>query len=274
MNKNKILKVCLIILAIFCIAAIVEISLRAITKSIADISQKVEEKKHEEIIYNSEEKQIEREIQTFIQNIINAIQDNDYDYIYSLLDSNYNKYKFNNEIEKMKKYIDENFPREANYVLTDINQYSGTYHIIISKEIDEVYTTQYLTAIRNGQNNYNLILENYEYIAKKDLKYVKDDIEYTISYEYRTSDITNYVIDITNKTNKVIDVKFDIVTAASSNGKKFQSTLPENEIIGAYDTKRVEVAVLNKNILISSLQLETIQNSNKEIISFVFENGM
>ena len=180
-----------------------------------EYSDKKKEEKKQEEAYNSEASKTERQIRTFIDNIYSAIKDKDYAYISMCLDKNYNECIFDNSIENLKEYIENNIVIDDSYIISKISQDEGLYQVLIGVQSENSYNTQTFTVNVIDENECELMLGEYSSFKKNNEIAKYSNLSYNLVYNYRTPDIVSYLIDITNFTDEEIVIEFNETSATS-----------------------------------------------------------
>ena len=89
MDKRRVFKICISVFLFFVAMAVLEIAIRGISKGISNIASNVKEEKKQDEIYNSESEIEKRNVKEFVDNVLKALQDDDYDYVIHYLDRRY-----------------------------------------------------------------------------------------------------------------------------------------------------------------------------------------
>ena len=152
MYKSRIFKICIIVFLFFVVMAIIEIVTRGISSEISNIVINIEEEKKNEEFYNSEKEVNKRNIKEFVNNILDALNDKDYDYVTYYLDDTYLKYFFDNDKEKTKETLKNYLEDGVKYQITDISDAGDKYYVSIGYTKDEIFRTKYITLydLENG----------------------------------------------------------------------------------------------------------------------------
>ena len=92
------------------------------------------------------------DIKEFVNNIMDALNDKDYDYVTYYLDDTYLKYFFDNDKEKTKETLKNYLEDGVKYQITDISDAGDKYYVSIGYTKDEIFRTKYITLydLENG----------------------------------------------------------------------------------------------------------------------------
>lgn len=271
MEQKKIIKFVVIILCIFILAAIFEISLKALSRKVEEFSEDRKEEKKQEEIYNSESAQNERRIVEFTKIICEAVKDKDYNYLWSIIDTTYKKYKFNDDFEAFKTYVND-ISYGDSYEVTKVNKTGKLYQATIGVTTGKSYTSKYITINSEDFNKLKFMFDEYITLKEMDEIAVSSDLSYNISFYYRTSGAIAYVVQIKNLSDKDINLEFSKTALVFSDATKLYGKNPEPLSLKANESKVVELYFGENNNGALYIQLELIKNGKNDINEIIFSS--
>ncbi|MBQ9314981.1 MAG: hypothetical protein IJ220_08365 [Clostridia bacterium] len=268
MDKKKIIKICLIFILPFFVLALIETGIRALIGLSGKISQREEEKKQEQAEYNSDKQITQRQITTFIEDIVDAIGDKDYNYVFDSLDEAYREYKFNNEVNKLKEYMEEKINIGTKHEIIRINQNGGMYQVLLGITNGNLYSSQSFTVKVQGINECTFMFDEYTNFNKMNETAKYTDVQYQLSYYYETPEAMGYIIDIEDLTAENIKIDFDESSKlVLTNGKTYKCGTISSIEIKPNESNRIEIVFPKQYIGKSYLQLNVTENDvPREII--------
>lgn len=270
MENKKIIKVVVIIFAVIIAFALIEILIKFLLGVAQNMYEKSEERKQEEIEYNSDASKSKRQVTTFLDNIISAIKEKDYSYIMTCLDDNYKQYMFNNNIEELKTHIEKNYNIEGEYEYQNIDLDGGIYQVTIKmpNNNSKTFTVNIL-----GENNCSLFLGNYTAFMKRNEIKITSDLTYNVSYYYETSDLKAYVVDVKNTSSGDINISFSNASKlVSYDGRVFTGSIPARKSIKSGEITRIEFKFLRRSLPGSYIQFDITKNDVKETMQIDLSN--
>ena len=243
MGKNNFIKIGFIILGVFIVLAIIEISIRALSGKISEFSENRKEEKKQEEIYNSDEARTERRIQEFINVFYKAVEDKDYNYVWQIINETYRKYKFNDDINNLKTYLQSEFILGDSYVVTGVGKNGGLYQVLVGISSGDKYTSRYFTIDidEENENLFMIMFGEYYSIDEMDEVTSNEKIECRLDYYCVSPEIETYVLNIKNISEQDINITFKNTTWGGYNGRKYNGTKPDAISLKTNESKRVEV---------------------------------
>lgn len=275
MDKKNIIRICFIVIGVFIVLAVIEIGIRALSNKVVEYSQqKEEEKKHEEI-YNSAESKTEREVRAFGEVIINAIKNSDYKYIWGILDETYKKYKFKDDFNNLKEFVETNFQLGNSCNIANVRHSGNENHITLGVTSGDAYFSKYITIIGKNSNDFKFMFDEYSDLQIKKETATYSEITYANTFVYYVSGYEVYVLDITNTSQKETNITFNNIALVSSAGKKTYGSKPENLVLEPDETKTVELYFKSPGVWTSYLELDLIKDgeNSKVNINYIEYKG-
>lgn len=263
MENKSIVKICAITLGIFIIFAIIEISIKALTKKFSDYSEQKQEEKIQEEIYNSDAAVEEREVREYTKIICDAIEDKDYDYIWQALDETYKKYKFNDNLDELKSYID-NVDFGDEYAVTYTKKTGNLYQVMLGVTSGDKYFSKYFTIDVKEKNAKKFMFDEYTKIEELSEIAVYSGLDYEIIYYYNSGAIKAYVLKIKNTSKEEVKLEFSNTNLGYHNGKRIKCNTQKNVVLNSEETKNVEIYFNTDKTSPSYLELEL--NKNGEVL--------
>ena len=246
MDKRKIFKICMFVLLFFVIMAVVEIGLRGISKGISNISNNIKEAKKEQEIYNSEYETSKRDVKEFVNNVLNALKDEDYDYVTHYLDRRYFKYFFDNDKEKVKTALSSFLDKNTTYQITNVSDAEQRYYVNIGFTSGDNFYTKYVTVFGTNVENYRIMFEYCDYIATSDYYAKMDGLSFENIFNYSLGGEIIYPIDISNNSGESVEIEFTNAYLFGSAGTQIESDIPDKITIGPNEMQRIKL--ISKNI--------------------------
>lgn len=274
MDKRKVFKICISIFLVFVIMAVIEIAIRGISSGVSNIANNIKEKKEEREIYNSETEVAKRNVKEFVNNVLEALQDEDYDYVTHCLDRRYLKYFFDDDKEKVKSSLCGFLDGDADYQITNVTDSEQRYYVSIGFTSGESFYTKYVTVFGTNTENYAIMFEYCDYIVASDYHTKTDNLYFSNTFTYSANGVVTYPIDITNNSSE--DVEIDIVDKymLDSSGTKIKCDGPENITIKANDKKQIKlfrkktfgsISYINMNIKVNGQEQKIEMYSNESL---------
>lgn len=273
MYKSRIFKICIIIFLFFVVMAIIEIITRGISSEISNIVINIEEEKKNEEFYNSEKEVNKRNIKEFVNNILDALNDKDYDYVTYYLDDTYLKYFFDNDKEKTKETLKNYLEDGAKYQITDISDAGDKYYVSIGYTKDEIFRTKYITLYDLENGVYKIMLGHYNYISPSDYSTKSNNIIFDNTYTYAVGNKRVYPIDICNNSNEDVVIEFEDAYLLGITGNQKHCMNIENVTLKTGENQKIELIVENIVEDIISLNLKVKINGIEKDIQMYSEKG-
>lgn len=271
--SKKTIRIIITVVMIIFAFALLEIAIRALFGLFGNVSDKIEEKKQEKIVYNSEKEKAHRQVTTFLDYYFDALKDGDYYYAFYNLHEAYRAYMFEDDIDKFEEYIKENFPVIENVEYTNINRKGGLYQVIASFTSGDSAYNKNLTVKIVGENECDLLFGDYNVFEKRSEVSNYKVLRYSLSYLYETSTAKVYVVDIHNNSMQDVSLEFnDVSRFVSTAGYVFDGTKPASSIIKPGETYRVRLAFAKDVMGESSLELDTNENGVKRLVKIYFSD--
>lgn len=269
MENKSIIKICAIIFGVFIIFAIIEISIKVITQKVNDFSEQKTEEKRQEEIYNSDESIEEREVRDYTKVICQAIEDRDYDYIWQALDEVYRKYKFNDNIEELKTYIN-NISFGDKYDVTYTNKTGYLYQVTVGITSGESYSSKSFTINVKEVNAKKFMFDEYTNLEEMSETAVYSDLNYEIIYYYNNSVVKTYVLKVKNVSSEDIKLEFLKTTLVYHNGNMIYGNKPEVLELKPSESKNIEIYFSTARTSPSFLELDINKNNENRVDTVIF----
>lgn len=261
MEKNKILKVCFIIIGFFFVLAIIESSIRAIAGLTNKAIQSKEEKKQEEIEYDSDEQREKRQVKLFLDDIIKAIKDNDYNYIYDSMDETYRECMFNDSINEVRTYMKSNIKIGENYDYMRMTKNGGMYQVLVGNSDDSVYSSQGFSVRIIGDNKYSFMFDEYTLFKKVDSHATYSNLDYNLKCYYETTDTITCLLEIENLTFNSIEIDFvEPSKLVFINGNISIGNETDSIVVASNETNKVEITFTKQLAEKSFLKLNVLED--------------
>lgn len=261
MDKSKILKVCFVVLGFFFVLAIIESSIRAIVGVANNKIQEKEEKKQEEIKYASDEQKEKRQIEYFLEDIITAIKEKDYNYIFDSLDETYRECIFNNSINEIKEYMKNNVKISDDYEFLRVNQNGGMYQVLVGNSSDDIYSAQSFSVRAVDENIYAFMFDEYTSFKKVESHAAYSNIDYKVKCIYENNDIVTCLVEIENLTSNPIEIDFnEPCKLVYVNGKVSIGNKLENLIINTNENSKIELTFAKQLAEKSFLKMNILED--------------
>ena len=264
MENKAIIKICAIVIGVFVMFAIIEISIKGIGKKVNEFSEKKEEEKKQEEIYNSDEAVEERMVKDFINTVCKAIRDNDYDYLWQALDNAYRKYKFNDNIEELKTYINANVNLGETHQVTYTKKVGKIYIATVGVTNGDSYFSKYFTVDTKEENAFKFMFD--EYVSMEEVSEIAaySDLKFELIYKYDDSITKNYVIKVDNIIESDVNIKFTGTSLFYSSGRKVSGSIPISLDLKSNESGEIEIYFRTDNNYPDSLELEIIKNGENK----------
>lgn len=273
MYKSRIFKICIIAFLFFVVMAIIEIITRGISSEISNIVINIEEEKKNEEFYNSEKEVNKRNIKEFVNNILDALNDKNYDYVTYHLDDTYLKYFFDNDKEKTKETLKNYLEDGVKYQITDISDAGDKYYVSIGYTKDEIFRTKYITLYDLENGVYKIMLGHYNYISPSDYSTKSNNIIFDNTYTYAVGNKRVYPIDICNNSNEDVVIEFEDAYLLGITGNQKHCMNIENVTLKTGENQKIELIVENIVEDIISLNLKVKINGIEKDIQMYSEKG-
>ena len=276
MDKKRLIKIGCIVIGVFLALALLESGIRALTGVINDVSQKREEKKQEEKVYNSDEEKVKRQIMTFLDDIFDAIKDKDYTYVYDSLDETYREYLFHDEVTTLEEYIKEKITIGDSYEYIRFNQKGDMYQVLVGMTNGGEYSSLGVTVKVIDQNRCTILFDEYEEFRSMDKIASYPNMQYQLAYYYETPNVMGYVMDIQNLSENDAVITFDDkANLIMTSGKNYQSSKLASTTVKAKESSRVEINFLKQFGGKSYLKLNLKENDvSKQVLISLEEDIM
>ena len=253
--------------------AIIEIVTRGISSEISNIVSNIEEEKKNEEFYNSEKEVNKRNIKEFVNNILDALNDKDYDYVTYYLDDTYLKYFFDNDKEKTKETLKNYLEDGVKYQITDISDAGDKYYVSIGYTKDDIFRTKYITLYDLENGVYKIMLGHYNYISPSDYSTKSNNIIFDNTYTYAVGNKRVYPIDICNNSNEDVVIEFEDAYLLGITGNQKHCMNIENVTLKTGENQKIELIVENIVEDIISLNLKVKINGIEKDIQMYSEKG-
>ncbi len=248
MEKEKIKKVIIILLALIFVLILSEVIIRFISRSVEKIKVNIEDNKKDEEYQDTQEYIQEVYLEDCIDKSIKLLRSGDYEKLYELLNPTYKEYMEFNSIESFITYL-KNYVKDTETVeLDDYYMNYGKYVCTFSGRT-AVGTSKYKVLIEKNINdtseyNFNIIFDDINYIETYDTYraiYV-DNIKYSLLYKVSSKDYSDIIMSITNNTSKEVKISLsDIFLTKSDKKRYYPKDYEETEhIIPAGESSRVK----------------------------------
>ena len=248
MEKEKIKKVIIILLALIFVLILSEVIIRFISRSVEKIKVNIEDNKKDEEYQDTQEYVQEVYLEDCIDKSIKLLRSGDYEKLYELLNPTYKEYMEFNSIESFITYL-KNYVKDTETVeLDDYYMNYGKYVCTFSGRT-AVGTSKYKVLIEKNINdtseyNFNIIFDDINYIETYDTYraiYV-DNIKYSLLYKVSSKDYSDIIMSITNNTSKEVKISLsDILLIKSDKKRYYPKDYEETEhIIPAGESSRVK----------------------------------
>ena len=272
MDKRRVIKITILIIGVIFIATLLELGIRFIASSINENIENKVLQEQEEKIYNSYGETVKRNIELFLEDILDAINNKDYTHVFTCLESTYKKYMFDDDIEKMKAYIEKELSGLTNYEIIKISSKAFIHNVIVGISSEDGYATKTFTIKAIDEENFSIMFGEFNSIKEENLKYSLEKFDFNVNYAYSVSEFLVYVLDISNKTKETADFKFNSISMIYSSGNLKNGKVPDEFKLGGGETKRVELVFSKTMITESILNLDLNINDVSQIIKMIFEN--
>ena len=253
--------------------AVLEIAIRGISKGISNIASNVKEEKKQDEIYNSESEIAKRNVKEFVDNVLKALQDDDYDYVIHYLARRYLFYFFDNDKEKAKSSLSDFLGSESNYQITNVSDAEQRYYVNIGFTSGDNFYTKYITVFGTNVENYRLMFGYYDYIVSSDYYTKVNDLSFDNNFNYSIGGEIIYPIDITNNSGEQVEIEFTRKYLLGVTGTPIECNGPEKIIIKPNEKQRIElyskevredILYLNMDIKINGIDEKIKMYSDEE----------
>lgn len=266
MDKRRVFKICISVFLFFVAMAVIEIAIRGISKGISNVVNNVKEKKEQEEIYNSEPEVTKRNVKEFVDNVLKALQDDDYDYVTHCLDRRYLIYFFDNDKEKVKNSLSNFIGSESNYQITNISDTEQRYYVNIGFTSGDNFYTKYITVFGTNVENYRLMFGYYDYIVSSDYYKKVNNLSFDNNFNYSVDGKVVYPIDIINNSGEQVEIEFNKKYLLGITGTPIECDGPDKIIIKPNEKQRIELSSKNINEDILYLNMDIKINGIEEKI--------
>lgn len=266
MNKRKILKICISIFLFFVILAIIEITVRGISKGVSNLVTNIKEEKKEEEFNNSKPEVAKRNAKDFANNILKALADGDYDYVTYYLDDAYLKYFYDNDKEKAKEDLKNYMEDGATYQINNITDVGLKYYVSVGFTKEDIFHTKYLTIYDLDNGSYKIMFGHYNYIISSDYATKTNDLLFENTYTYSVGGTRVYPVNIRNDLDEEIEIEFVDVYTLGSTGTQRKCESIENIKIQPGEKQKIEVIVGNFTETIISLNFKLKINGTESTV--------
>lgn len=272
MDKRGIFKICIYLFLFFVAMAVLEITIRGISKGISNFAQNIQEEKKQEEIYNSESEIAKRNVKEFVEKVLKALADEDYDYVTHCLDRRYLLYFFNNDKEKVKASLSDFLESNSNYQITDISSKEQGYHVYIGFTSGDKFYTKYVTVFGTNVENYGIMFGYYDYIVSSDYCKKVNDLSFDNNFNYSSNGEIVYPIDIINSSGEQVEIEFTRKYLVGISGTQIECDGTDKIIIEPNGKQRIELSSTNIKEDILYLNLEMKINGVEEKVEMYSDN--
>ena len=272
MGNNKIVKICIIIVIIFIIATILEISLKAISNKVIEFSEDKKEEEKQEEIYNSDEEKTKRQIAEFAEIICDAVNDGDYNYLWKTMDSTYKSYKFGDDLEKFKNYLANFGDFGDSYEITGVNKSGLVYQVMVGITRGSNYETNYLTINAEDINLLKFMFDEFISLEEMDGFAKYKDLKYDVNYYYKSAGFIAYVLNVENISEQELNIDFINTELIFFDGEGITGTKPAELFLKPGESKNIEIYFSNVNYSTNILKFEINKNGENDINEIIFSD--
>lgn len=271
MDNKKIIKIAFVILGVFCVFALIEIIIRAAARGVNHVAEYVEERRQEKIEYNSDEQKTNRQIMAFIDNVMNAIKQDDIQFVYRSLQQSYRKYLFHDSVNELKEYIHSNYRIGKEYRYKDITLNGGMYQVIVELSSGDSASEKTITAKVLDENSCTIMLGEYTKFTPMDQVLNFEDFKVTLLYEYQTKGYLGYVMQFENKLDKDLKISFtDNSKLIEFGGRIYTGTKPSSLTLKPNSQSNIQAVFYQTNIGVSYITMDVVANDVSKEITFDF----
>ena len=216
----------LIIIATFIVIIIVSIIIENFIRGIGRIIENSKESKIEQQqIENYKETEEYKEtvkLEGIVGDVVELLNDRDFDILYSLLDSNYKDYKFQNNKGIFDEYIKEYINEGSKVILQTYERINDKYVCrLLSENRGKFKSFLVLIGINESDNSYNIIFDDITSIKEENKSMELDNLKYDIKYIVTAKSTLIYTIEFTNLSNKDINYKLNSVSIRDTSFNEF-----------------------------------------------------
>ncbi len=283
-DKKKVKRICFMIIYIILAAVLIEVVVTFVSKKLNNYVTNKKEDKTQEEFENTYVGKNNKNVSEFVNSILLAIKSKDYDYIFSNLDSTYNEYKFGNNKDNLKTYIEQTFTPDMELNVISVDTFQGMSHVIVGINKGESFNSKIFTVSING-DSYAVMFDAYYNLLKRyftnengnityDIECTSDLASYRLLYDYTLSDSSVYVFEIENISGEELNLEFENVRKVFSDGEKANSRKIEPIKIDANKTIRIEVTFPETDTYQDEIYFDCIENGTKIQLEFTFNNGI
>lgn len=267
MDKKKIAKIVLIIIGVFIAMAIAEILIKNIGTAIQEFSEEKEAEKEQQEIYNSEDSVQARQIEKFVDDVYEALENKKYEVVYNLLSPTYKDCFFENNLENFKSFAQEKLFLGENHNIVECAKKFGNYRVLVGVTRDNVYKTQICTVEIIDENTYNIMFSNLTKLIKlTDTSKLTDNIKYELKYYYETSNSCAIALKVTNISDKDTTIEMSDVYLQTGDGGKYEGDVTGDFDIKANQSSEVKVVYDKMHYSLDSMIFTETQNGkNTEV---------
>lgn len=223
---------------------LLEIGIRAIATEVRRKIENNEEEKKSIEEYNSPKKEKERDISSYIKYLFDAIDNDDFEFVFENIEPNYRRCIFDDDIEKMKAYINGNIPKAESRSVIDVSSKGMIYKVSIGFDCNDGYTSRIYSLISSG-DSYTIRFGNYDSIIFIDKFQIVDNVKYNLKYSYTLQNTLSYVLEITNISEERVNVQIENSRLNLPTGRYIEGS--SSDLINLEPNESKEVIVVFKD---------------------------
>lgn len=245
MGKNKAIKICLIVVLSIVFFTCMEIVIRGAYSKINNaVTDKKEEKKREEI-YNSEEEVTKRSVNTFVENVLKAIEEKDYDYVLHYLNETYYECFFDSNAEKLKSFLEDYLMADSSYQIIDTEKSNYNYFVRVTFSGKSGFHTKDITIQKLQNGNYKIMFGHYDNISTSNYVGKSNELTWTNTYSYFTEKARVFPVEIYNGSGEDINIDFEDIYAIGISGYKKRCNTIDSVTVKAKEKIQVDLTLID-----------------------------
>ncbi len=224
MERKKLIRISLGILASIVILIVVEVSIKGVNNVIAEKKKLAEIQKQQEIYENTPKYAEEVFLENVVSDFTKIVNQNDFSTLFEKLNVDYKDYKFNNSKEVFLEYIDDKFPSgDITFTFQDYKKLYGKYLCRILASVNDNYSSfQVLINQLDENGSYDIILNDMNALEKiENNSITKSNIKASLIYKVTLSGSCTYMVEYENIGNSDVNCTYNSIELTNTRGYEY-----------------------------------------------------
>lgn len=251
MKNKKIVRICFIVILSIIFFTCLEIAIRNIHGKVTNVIENKEKEKEIEKIYNSEKEVERRAVNKFVENVLKAIEEKDYNYVIHYIDEAYYKCFFDSDEEKLKSFLESYLISDFSYQVADMEKSNYKYFVRIVFSKENVIRTKVITVQETQNENYKILFDRFDYIATSSYLGNSNGLTWSNTYKYADDNARVFPIEIYNYLEEEVNVEFDNVYAIGVSGSQKRCNAIDSITLEPKERKQIELILIDYSEVIA-----------------------